>query len=98
MKNSIIRLLAAGAVLAGTGVFAQSAELPAAQASVSVNTAARPASPQYSGRIDEVVALSQSGVDQSVVLSFIDTSPGPFQPSASEIIRLRDAGVSPQVI
>jgi hypothetical protein len=56
------------------------------------------ASPQFSGRINDVVALSQSGVDQTIVLSYIRTSPGPFQPSADEIIRLRDAGVSSQVI
>src|SRR5262249_25347397 len=32
------------------------------------------------------------------VLSFIKASPGPFAPSADEIIKLRDAGISPTVI
>jgi hypothetical protein len=98
MKTRFIPLLAACGILAGSVFVAQAMDGPSAQASVSLGSAPRSASPQYSGRIDEVVALSQSGVDQSVVMSFINTSPGPFQPSADEIIRLRDAGVSSQVI
>jgi hypothetical protein len=98
MKTRLFPLFAACAVLGSSGFVALAADAPSAQASVSVNAAPRSGSPQYSGRIDEVVRLAQSGVDQSVVLSYINTSPGPFQPSADEIIRLRDSGVSSQVI
>lgn len=64
------------------------------------STSALPAqaAPAFSGRVNDVVTLVQSGVDQSVVLSYIKTSPGPFNPDASEIVKVRDAGVPPTVI
>src|SRR5882724_4191145 len=98
MKTRIISLFAACGMLTSSGFMAQALDAPSAQANVTLSAAPRSSAPQYSGRIDEVVALNQSGVDQSVVMSFINTSPGPFQPNADEIIRLRDAGVSAQVI
>lgn len=52
------------------------------------------AAPAFSGDIPEVVTLAKSGVDESVVVAFIRNSPGPFQPSANEILRLRDAGLT----
>jgi len=56
------------------------------------------AAPAYSGSIPDVVTLAKSGVDESVVVSFIKNSPGPFQPGADEIIRLRDAGLTSREI
>jgi len=56
------------------------------------------AAPAFSGRIPEVVTLSKSGVDESVVVAFIKNSPGPFAPSADEVIRLRDAGLTSKEI
>lgn len=56
------------------------------------------AAPGFSGRIADVVKLSKSGVGDSVVLAYIKNSPGPFQPSADEIIKLRDDGISPGII
>src|SRR3954464_1882870 len=66
--------------------------------SVTVNGTVSPAAPAFSGRINDVVTLTQSGVDESIVMSYIKNSPGPFQPDAQEIIKLRDSGVSPDVI
>jgi hypothetical protein len=54
--------------------------------------------PAFSGAINDVVKLHQSGVELSVVLSYVKTSSGPFQPSADEIVKLRDIGISSQVI
>jgi hypothetical protein len=54
--------------------------------------------PAFSGAINDVVKLHRSGVDASVVLSYVKTSSGPFQPSADEIVKLRDLGVSSPVI
>jgi hypothetical protein len=98
MKTRFLSLFTLCGVLAASSLVAQALETPSVQANVNVNAAPSSSAPRFSGRINEVVALAQSGVDQSVVLSFIKTSPGPFQPSADEIIRLRDAGISSDVI
>jgi len=72
---------------------------PTVSASVSDNVSSSSQyAPAYSGSINDVVKLSHSGVDQSVVLEFVKNSNGPFHPSADEIIRLRDEGVSSPVI
>ncbi|HWD91182.1 MAG TPA: hypothetical protein VG938_02420 [Verrucomicrobiae bacterium] len=92
MKSRILSFLTVG-VLAGSGLMAQAVDTAPVQASATV-TVPSPSAPEFSGRINDIVALSRSGVDQSVVLSYIKTSPGPFQPSADEIIRLRDAGLT----
>ncbi|HEY2083236.1 MAG TPA: hypothetical protein VGI88_10660, partial [Verrucomicrobiae bacterium] len=97
MKSRTLSFLAAG-VLASTGFMAQAVDTATTQVTTTTTTVPSSAAPQFSGRINDVVALSQSGVDQSVVLSYIKTSPGPFQPSAEEIIKLRDAGISSDVI
>jgi hypothetical protein len=94
MKTRIFPLFALCGLVATSGLAAQNGDAPPVQATVNVN-ATVPASgaPEFSGRINDVVALVHSGVDKSVVLSYIKTSPGPFQPSADEIIKLRDAGI-----
>src|SRR5947207_16005185 len=91
MKAQIFPLFAICGILAGLGPMTSAA-------SVGVTATANPAAPAFSGRIDDVVKLSHSGVDESIVMSYIKTSPGPFQPDADEIIKLRDSGVLPQVI
>ena len=97
MKTRMAILLALGVVVANSDLSARAADTQPAQASGSATLPAT-AAPQFSGRINEVVSLTQSGVDQSIVLSYIKTSPGPFQPSADEIIKLRDASVPNAVI
>jgi hypothetical protein len=54
--------------------------------------------PAYSGSINDVVKLAKSGVDESVVLAYIKTSSGPYQPNANEIVKLHDEGISSPVI
>ena len=53
---------------------------------------------KFSGNLDEVVKLFQSGVDEGVILAFVQNSPVANQPSADEIIRLRELGISSDVI
>ena len=60
--------------------------------------APNPLAPQFSGAVNDVVKLSQSGVDVSVVLAYVKTSAGPYQPGADEIIKLRDMGIKSEVI
>lgn len=54
--------------------------------------------PRYSGRIGDVAKLADAGLDESVILTYINTSPGPFQPTADDVVRLREAGISTPVI
>src|SRR5437868_3284888 len=54
--------------------------------------------PAFSGGINEVVKLSRSGVDETVVLAYIKNSSGPFQPGADEIVQLHSLGISSPVI
>lgn len=95
MKARVFPLFILCGVLAGAALSAQAVEATAAvQANATVNPLPAGAAPAYSGGIDDVVKLAHSGVDETVVLSYIKNSPGPFNPSADEIIRLRDAGIS----
>jgi len=57
-----------------------------------------PASPRASPALAEIIKLIQSGVDESVVLAFIDNTTTPFDPSADDILYLNDLGVSSKVI
>src|SRR5262249_38499051 len=98
MKIRAIPLFTVCGVLAGFSLSARALEAPQTPSTATVNAAPNPAAPAYSGRINDVVALTQSGVDESVVLSFIKASQGPFQPSADEIIKLHNGGVSSTVI
>ena len=97
MKTRMAILLALGVVVANSDLSARAADTQPAQTGGATALPAT-AAPQFSGRINEVVSLTQSGVDQSIILSYIKTSPGPFQPSADEIIKLRDASVPNAVI
>jgi hypothetical protein len=99
MKVSVFPLLAICGALAASGLSVRAVEAPPPQLSATVSAAPPPgAAPEFSGRITDVVTLAKSGVDESVVLSYVKNSPGPFSPSAEEIIKLRDEGISPNII
>jgi hypothetical protein len=76
----------------------------AAQTPVTSSTAttghagAEASSGSLSADLAEVVKLVNSGVDDSVVLAFIQNSSAAYHPNADEIIKLRDLGVSSPVI
>jgi hypothetical protein len=61
-------------------------------ATVEQNTEAN--SPQFSPGLEDIVKLTKSGVEESVILSFIKSSEVAYQPSAQEVVRLRGLGVS----
>src|SRR5579862_1792720 len=96
MKIRVIPLLAVCSALATFNSFGAAETTTTTQTTTQPAANALPpeAAPAFSGRIPDVVTLAKSGVDESVVLAFIRNSPGPFQPSADEVIRLRDAGLS----
>lgn len=103
-----IRILAVGlcGVLAGSSplVFAgQTANDQAAGAnnSSAVNGKAEnvPATKaaKLSWGLDDVVKLSKAGVDESVILTYIQNSGVGYNPTAQDIIQLREVGVSSQI-
>src|SRR5437867_2095420 len=48
--------------------------------------------------LDEIMRLKKAGVDDAVILSFIQNSPVAYRPSAQEVLDLRESGVSTQII
>lgn len=54
--------------------------------------------PQLSPALDQIVKLTKGGVAESVTLAFIQTSQMPYALDAQNIIKLREQGVSSQVI
>src|ERR1043166_2706125 len=60
-------------------------------AGVSAQTA--PVAPSFSGGVNEVVKMFKSGVDQAVIMTYIQNSTATFRPDADEIIRLHDMGI-----
>jgi hypothetical protein len=47
---------------------------------------------------DEFIRLAKSGLDQSVLISYIDAAKGPYHLTADQVIQLKDLGVSSSVI
>ena len=85
---------------AATVVQAQDAESPSAapaQPAAADAAKTRPAvepRPRLSAGLDEIVKLAKAGVDESVILAFIQSSSVAYRPSAPEIIKLRELGIS----
>ncbi|MDP3936521.1 MAG: hypothetical protein Q8R92_00100, partial [Deltaproteobacteria bacterium] len=48
--------------------------------------------------IDELVTLAESGLSNETILVFVQNRPVAFSGSAGEIVRLKDAGISEEVI
>ena len=54
--------------------------------------------PRLSAGLDDIVKLSKAGIEESIILSFIKCSEVAYQPTAQELIRLRELGVSATAI
>ncbi|HET7712271.1 MAG TPA: hypothetical protein VFL80_10120 [Thermoanaerobaculia bacterium] len=48
--------------------------------------------------VDDVIRMSQSGIDNSTIISFVRRSRDRFEITADDIIEMKDAGVSNEVI
>jgi hypothetical protein len=60
---------------------------------------AAPATPSgFAPNVDEVVKLARSSVGDEVVIAFIKNSPSPYRLSASDVLALKDAGLSSPVV
>jgi hypothetical protein len=51
-----------------------------------------------SAGLDDIVKLVGAGIEEPVILAFIQNSPVAYRPSAQEIIKLRELGVSGSII
>jgi hypothetical protein len=69
---------------------------PAPTSTVQQNVEAKPS--QLSAGLDDIVKLSKAQVEEPVILSFIKSSEVPYQPSAQEVIKLRELGVSSMAV
>jgi hypothetical protein len=97
MKTTISKKFTFGAVvlaaaLAGGGILqnsrAQSPPAPEAAAPAALPSDVQPNSP-----LAQVIQLAQSGVDESVILSYINSSASPFNLTSDQIIYLKDLGL-----
>lgn len=71
-------------------------QVPAGQP-VNTNWVA-PATVKLSPGASEIAKLAQAGVDQSVMLTFINNSPNTFRLEADDIVYLNDIGLPPEVV
>jgi hypothetical protein len=113
MKMRTLSLLLASGLLAGFGLLPLAAQTTETQppATTAPNESAPPrAKPDvakakkilevmaFSPGVVEVIKLGEAGVEESVILQFIQNSPVAYHPSAQDIIRLREANISSPVI
>ncbi len=98
-RNSLLWMCGA-AVAAGLFFRASAQEVPLATPVAVTGTESNAAQQEVylSGWFGEVVKLAQAGLDQSVLLTYIATTPGTFNLGADQIIYLRDIGVGDDVI
>ena len=108
MKNTLsIRFLLGSAILAwallGTDTVpvsrAQNAPAPASTSSANAPSASTlPPDVDPNSPLAQVVSLVQAGVEQSVILNYINNSTGLFNLNSDQIIYLNDLGVPTEVI
>lgn len=87
-----------GAVLlsAPVGLRAINVVAPATDAD-NQGVAAAPA-PRFSPGVADIVKMVEAKVDPEVIKTYIKNSPTAFNPSATEIIALKDEGVAPEIL
>lgn len=72
--------------------------VPAAGSTDAVKASQVPKAPRLSSGLDEIVRLSKAGVEEGVILAFIQNSPVAYRPSAQEILALRESGISSPIL
>ncbi|MBI3849096.1 MAG: hypothetical protein HY298_02220 [Verrucomicrobia bacterium] len=56
------------------------------------------ASRQFSTNVMEVIRLAESGIEEAVILAYVESSQMPFELSADDIVYLKDLGTEPSII
>jgi len=105
MKFVVIAFRTAGVLLAATSLLhgaddSGRGQMPAGSIIITNKTdgSAPTRGPYLSAGIPEIMKMHKAGVDASVLLAFIQSSPVAYNPSAREIIYLRDSGISNDLI
>ena len=91
----------AGAMVLGASVESNAINTVApGAAAANQNTAVTPRIPGagYSAGIADIVKLAEAKVEPEVIKTFIGNSPVAYNPSATEIIALKDRGVAPEIL
>lgn len=109
MKTTHFFLVAVCGTLAGLNPFSVAAQtanpppkgetetiLPLTLAKTDATEANKPV--QLSWGLDDIAKLSTAKVDESVILAFVENSETAYNPTAQDIVQLRELGVSAQVI
>lgn len=104
MKTIRFSVVACCAMLTGFNLLPLDAQTADSQTSTTSSTAApstkaddNTKSPRLSDGLDDIVQLTKAGVDQSVILTFIQGSQRAFVVTSQDITQLSAQGVSPQV-
>ncbi len=101
-KNPLIRAcLVAGAVVLCAPVASRAinAVAPNAAAASQQRTVGQNAAPpKYSAGVADIVKLVDAKVDTGVIETYIRNSPTAYNPSATEIIALKNHGVGPEIL
>jgi len=66
-------------------------------ANTKAGNVAAPKAARLSWGLDDIVKLSKAGVDESVILTYVNNSGVAYNPTAQDVIQLRELGVSPQI-
>jgi hypothetical protein len=106
-------VLVSGAVVPGTAQDALKPSQPTVTSNSTAVATPAPAAPAVTNKggdktsstilhtspwVDEVERLTKAGVDEGVVLAYVINSAGTFNLTADQIVRLKNIGVSPQVV
>ena len=85
----------AGALLVGCPFLSQAINVAESQAE-----AAKPeaSAPQFSSGIADIVKMVDAKVDPEVIKTYLKSSPVAYNPSATEIIALKEHGVGPELL
>jgi hypothetical protein len=96
IMKAVVWLVILGGVLACVGAISAAAQATVTPGAVELSKDAKAA--RFSPGLEDIVKLAKAKVDESVILTFIQNSPVAYNPTAQEIIELRELGISSQVI
>lgn len=100
------RRLALAVLLAGVATFGLAAEdapapapaPPATPPPAAASATPLPAFSHYSGGIYDVLKLADAKVGDAVIIAYVEASPISYQPTAQEVVTLKEHGVSDNAI
>ena len=98
MKTGSISLITLCGALAGFSPNVLAGQTAETQTAGAASVTIRAKSADLSPGLTEVVKLQEAGVNESVVLTFVQNSPVAYRPTAEEIIKLHELGISSPII